>query len=176
MLSPFQSQGKLLQNQKILLLISEHLQPSLGTVAHCQMCLWQWFNINYTQLWWHALMCNSCQTGSVKWVTRCSWHSSLMDYLVKEAIIKSLQMGSTNNTHTERTVSGPIRVNGIEFLLSAFIFVKQTNKKKKVCKVPCSNENSEWKEFTANKEVKKLALVSSHLRCRASSGYTASYL
>lgn len=66
-----------------------------------------------------------------------------MDYLVKEAIIKSLQMGSTNNTHTERTVSGPIRVNGIEFLLSAFIFVKQTNKKKKVCKVPCSNENSE---------------------------------
>lgn len=54
-----------------------------------------------------------------------------MDYLVKEAIIKSLQMGSTNNTHTERTVSGPMRVNGIEFLLSAFIFVKQTKKKKK---------------------------------------------
>lgn len=62
-----------------------------------------------------------------------------MDYLVKEAIIKSLQMGSTSNIHIERSISNPIRVNGIEFLLSAFIFVK----KNKVCKVSCSNENFE---------------------------------
>lgn len=61
-----------------------------------------------------------------------------MDYLVKEAIIKSLQMGSTSNIHIERSISNPIRVNGIEFLLSAFIFVKKT-----VCKVTCSNENFE---------------------------------
>lgn len=38
-----------------------------------------------------------------------------MDYLVKEAIIKSLVMRNTNDTHIERLNSDPIRVNGIEF-------------------------------------------------------------
>lgn len=46
-----------------------------------------------------------------------------MDYLVKEAIIKSLLMGYTNDIHIERPDSGPTRVNGIGLLLSAFIFV-----------------------------------------------------
>lgn len=46
-----------------------------------------------------------------------------MDYLAKEAIIKSLLMGNTNDFHIERPNSVPIRVNGIGFLLSAFIFV-----------------------------------------------------
>jgi len=48
-----------------------------------------------------------------------------MDYLVKEAIIKSLLMGNTNYIHIERPNSGPIRVNGVRFLLSAIIFVKK---------------------------------------------------
>lgn len=46
-----------------------------------------------------------------------------MDYLVKEAIKKSLLMGNTNDVHIERPDSGPIGVNGIGFLLSAVRFV-----------------------------------------------------
>lgn len=74
-----------------------------------------------------------------------------MDYLVKEAIIKSLLMRNTNDTHIERPNSDHIRVNGIEFLPSAFIFVI----KMKVYKVTHSNENNEWKELIVQRKMEK---------------------